>query len=146
MTRFIGFLSKASSVFLGLLIVAWGYLYWEDRQDVMHYMAQKPDTGAVVDRDSIKMAIIGDKRFGWCKHVAWSEYGYAIIDSFQKEVAFRWVDDLTPNSTFDAGPLDAGIAEFTAMEINKASYVGFSVAHVCHNMEKRSHIYWFEVK
>ena len=120
------------------------YLYWEDSQDVMRYIDMKPQTSPSLSDDSVRIALVGEKKLD-CARVAWSEMGYAIIDGYNTEVAFRWVDDLSPLSSLTKGKWDIGIAEFNHVNVEQAEFVGFNIEHICHGVHKTSPIYWFQV-
>lgn len=123
------------------------YLFWEDHQDVMEYISKKPDSSIVKDNDKIRVALIGEKKLS-CDRVPWSEQGYAIVDGYQQEAGFRWINDLTPLSTFPVGKLDIGIAEYKindANDMEKVEFIGFNIEHICHGVLKRSPIYWTQI-
>ena len=145
MRSFVELLNFMAWVVVSVVVGAWIYLYWEDHQNVMEYMERKPDTPAFIDDGYLRVALIGEKKLD-CERVPWSEYGHAIIDGFDTETSFRWVDDLTPLSSFEKGTIDIGIAEFGHKDIANAEFVGFSIAHICHGIKKRSPVYWFGVK
>lgn len=131
-------------VFMGVSLGGM-YLFWEDHQDVMKYIDIKPNTRAVLSDGSVRMALVGEKGLS-CDRVPWSENGYAIIDGYNKEASFRWVDDLSPTSSFPKGKLDIGIAEFSAEGIEEADFIGFNIKHICHGVTKTSPEYWMQVE
>ena len=142
-------LSDLLNIFAWIIVLVvfsgWLYLYWEDHQDVMSYIKKKPDTQAVIAKDSVLVALVGEKKLS-CDRVPYSEYGYAVIDGYSKEVAFRWVHDESPLSSFQKGKLDIGVAEFAGEGLEGAELVGFSIEHICHGVPKRSPVYWVDTE
>ena len=133
---------------LGIVVWSFGlvlYLAWEDRQEVMLYQAIKPGTVPEVGKTTVQIQIVGEKDLP-CKRVMFGEVGYAIIDGWKKEAGFRWVRDMSPDSSFDTGKIEPGLAELSHPEIGRASYIGWSVKHKCHGIVKTSDTVWINLK
>ena len=140
------FINLMSWVLVVCALGAGVYLHWEDRQPVMRSVYVKPGTSPVVTSGSVVIHLAGYKELEHCKKIPFSDVGYAIIDDFKREASFRYVDDETPMSTFDGGKLDMGEAEFSSAGIERASYIGWSFKHTCHDVEKDSPTYWIKLK